>query len=48
LIWDAITGSLRSTVSTTEGGFNDGDYLHDGTLLLTSSSEKELKIWSIR
>ena len=48
LIWDAITGSLRSTVSTTEGGFNGGDYLHDGTLLLTSSSEKELKIWSIR
>jgi WD40 repeat protein len=48
LIWDVLSGSLRSTVSPAEGGFNGGDYAHDGTLLLTSSSEKELKIWAIR
>jgi len=48
LIWDALSGSLRSTVPAAGSGFNGGDYAQDGTLLLTSSSEKELKIWSIR
>ena len=46
LIWDAQTGSLRSSVPPADSGFNGGDYAQDGTLLLTSSTEKELKIWS--
>lgn len=47
LIWDALSGSLRSTVPPAGSGFNGGDYTQDGTLLLTSSSEKELKIWAV-
>jgi DNA-binding beta-propeller fold protein YncE len=47
LIWDAITGSLRSTISPMDGGFNGGDYAKDGILLLTSSSDKELRVWAV-
>jgi WD40 repeat protein len=48
LVWDTPTGSLRNAVSSTDSGFNGGDYARDGTLLLTSSSEKELKLWAAR
>jgi WD40 repeat protein len=47
LIWDALSGSLRSTVPPAGSGFNGGDYTQDGTLLLTSNSEKELQIWAV-
>jgi WD40 repeat protein len=48
LIWDTQTGSLRSTVRPVDSGFNGGEYAQDGTLLLTSSTEKSLKVWSTR
>jgi len=46
LVWDASSGSSRTVASET--GFNGGNYLNDNTLLLTSGSEKELKVWADR
>jgi DNA-binding beta-propeller fold protein YncE len=46
LVWDISSGSSRTVISET--GFNGGDYLDDNTLLLTSGSEKELKVWAVR
>jgi WD40 repeat protein len=46
LIWDTSSGSSRTVAS--EIGFNGGNYLDDNTLLLTSGSEKELKVWTDR
>ncbi len=48
LVWDTPTGLLRHTLTSNDAGFNGGDYARDGTLLLTSSSEKELKLWAAR
>lgn len=48
LTWDTSSRSLRRTVPSPDSGFNGGDYTQDNTLLLTSGSEKELKIWADR
>jgi WD40 repeat protein len=47
-LWDTSASSLRSTIPPPDSGFNGGDFVSDGTLLLTSSSEKELKVWAAR
>lgn len=45
-IWDTSSGSLRRTIPAADSGFNGGNYTLSNTLLLTSGSEKELKIWA--
>lgn len=48
LIWDLAHDAVKTKVL--EAGFqpNGGAFLSDGRLLMTSSSEKELKVWSAR
>jgi WD40 repeat protein len=47
-LWDRSTSWLRSTIPTPASGFTGGDFVSDGTLLLTSSSDKQLQVWATR
>jgi WD40 repeat protein len=48
MIWDLETQSPRTRILEPGVVPNGGEFLLDGRLLLTSGSEKELKIWSLR
>ena len=48
VIWDLENQSPRSRILEPGVVFNGGEFLLDGRLLMTSGSEKELKIWSVR
>src|SRR5437667_983082 len=48
VIWDLETQSPRSRILEPDVVPNGGEFLSDGRLLMTSGSEKELKIWSVR
>jgi WD40 repeat protein len=47
LIWDLETRSPRTRILEPGVVPNGGEFLLDGRLLMTSGSEKELKIWSV-
>ena len=48
LIWDLVTQLPRTLVLAPEAVPNGGEFLLDGRLLMTSGSEHELRVWSIR
>ena len=48
LIWDVATQAIRRTVLQPDVTPNGGEFLADGRLLLTSSSENQLRTWSVR
>lgn len=48
VIWDLETQSPRTRILEPGVVPNGGEFLLDGRLLMTSGSEKELKIWSLR
>ena len=48
LVWDVAAQSVRVTVFQPDLMPNGGGLLPDGRLLLTSSSEGKLQIWSVR
>jgi WD40 repeat protein len=47
VIWDLETQSPRTRILDPGVVPNAGEFLSDGRLLMTSGSEKELKIWSV-
>ena len=47
MIWDLETQSPRTRILEPGVVRNGGEFLSDGRLLMTSGSEKELKIWSV-
>jgi WD40 repeat protein len=47
VIWDLVTQSPRTRILEPSVVPNGGEFLLDGRLLMTSGSEKELKIWSV-
>jgi len=47
VIWDLETQSARTRILEPGIVPNGGEFLSDGRLLMTSGSEKELKIWSV-
>ena len=47
VIWDLETRSPRTRILEPGVAPNGGEFLSDGRLLMTSGSEKELKIWSV-
>jgi len=48
LIWDLQAQSPRTRIQDPDVVPNGGEFLFDGRLLMTSGSEKELKVWSLR
>jgi WD40 repeat protein len=48
VIWDLDTQSPRTRILESGIALNGGEFLSDGRLLMTSGSEKELKVWSVR
>lgn len=48
VIWDLQAQSPRTRIQDPDVVPNGGEFLFDGRLLMTSGSEKELKVWSLR
>jgi WD40 repeat protein len=48
LVWDVASQSIRNTILQPGVTPNGGGFLPDGRLLLTSSSEGKLLVWSVR